>query len=425
MAITINIGKSVFNDLYWQFKNAGQHYQIFYGGASAGKSVFVAQRLVGDLLQGDRNYLVVRNIARTSRQSTFTQVKKIIEGWRLDKLFHINKSDLTVTCNNGYQAIFTGLDDVEKLKSITPAKGVLTDVWIEEATETKEADLLQLERRMRGRSQHSKRIIMTFNPIMRTHWIYKRFFNGVADGQKVFEDNNRLIVHSTYKDNKFLTEQDIEILENETDSYFYDVYTLGKWGVLGDVIFTNWKVSDIDRTGFDNYRYGLDFGYSNDPAAFVELVLDRKHKKLYILNELYERGLTNPELATKIKPVCGRNYVYCDSAEPKSVAELRLNGVNAIGAEKGKDSVLFGIQWLQQYEIIIDKRCQNAINEFQLYQWVKNKQGETLNKPIDKYNHIIDSVRYALSNDMKGEREISYASTGKRRAYARLGGFIG
>ena len=423
MAVIVNIGKSAFNNLYWQFKNADQHYQIFYGGASAGKSVFIAQRLVADLLQGGRNYLVVRNVARTSRQSTFAQVKKIIESWQLGKLFQINKSDLTITCNNGYQAIFTGLDDVEKLKSITPAKGVLTDIWIEEATETVETDLLQLERRMRGRSKYSKRIILSFNPIFRTHWIYKRFFNGVADGQDIFQDKNRLIVKATYKDNKFLTEQDIEILESETDSYFYNVYTLGNWGALGDVIFTNWKVASVDKSVLDNWRYGQDFGFTNDPAAFNELAVNKKRKKIYITNEIYEKGLTNQDLAVKIKPICRDRYVYCDSAEPKSIAELRLNGINAIGADKGKDSILFGIQWMQGHEIIIDPKCQNTINEFQLYQWKKNKQGETLNIPVDKYNHAIDAIRYALSGDMEGRGKIETGSTGHKRDSVALGGF--
>ena len=219
MTIRLKVGKSAFNDLYYPFKSEDRHYQIFYGGSGAGKSVFVAQRLVLDLLQGDRNYLVVRKVARTSRQSTFAQVQKIINTWRIDKLFQTNKSDLTIVARNGYQAFFAGLDDVEKLRSIVPAKGVLTDIWTEEATETEERDLMQLERMTRGKSKYVKRATMTFNPILRTHWIYKRFFKGVADGQKIYKDSGKLIVKATYKDNKFLTEQDIALLENESDKY--------------------------------------------------------------------------------------------------------------------------------------------------------------------------------------------------------------
>lgn len=397
---TVEINKTVFNDIYWRFLHARQHIQIFYGGSGSGKSFFLAQRAVNDLLQGQRNYLILRNVARTSRQSTFTEVQKVIFDWGVSALFKINKSDLTITCQNGQQAIFAGLDDVDKLKSVTPIKGVFTDVWLEEATEAQETDVLQLERRMRGRSRVPKRIALSFNPILRAHWIYKRFFQHISDDQQISQDDDKLILKTIYRDNRFLTDQDVKILEDTTDEYFYNVYTLGNWGVLGDVIFKNWKIEEVSREGLDKFRYGLDFGFTNDPAAFVELVLDPKHKKIYILDEFYELKLTNPELAHKIKPIAENAIVWCDSAEPKSIEELKRHKVNARGATKGKDSVLYGIQWLQQHEIIIDSKCQNTINEFRSYQWQKIKTGETINKPVDRNNHVIDATRYAFSLDM-------------------------
>jgi phage terminase large subunit len=176
--------------------------------------------------------------------------------------------------------------------------------------------------------------------------------------------------------------------------------------VLGDVIFTNWKVKDLsqERKTFDNIRNGLDFGFGADPVAFNRMHYYKKRKRLYILDEFNGHGLTNPQLAKEIKPIVGNERVVCDSAEPKSIMELRnldAHKINAVGAMKGPDSVNFGIQWLQQQEIIIDKRCQNTINEFQSYQWKKNAAGETLRIPVDKDNHHIDGIRYAMEGDME------------------------
>ena len=416
----VEVSKRIFNDIYYRYLQAQQPIQIFYGGASAGKSIFLAQRTVLDLMGGGRNYLILRNVARTSRQSTFAEVKKNLGNWKIEGLFDVNKSDLTITCKNGYQAIFAGLDDVEKLKSITPVKGVLTDIWIEEATEVQRNDALHLERRLRGKSRKRKRMTLSFNPILKSHWIYEDYFQGINSQDQTYEDEEKLIVKVTYKDNKFLSEQDIIRLENTTDEYFYQVYTLGNWGVLGDVIFKNWEIVDsLDVSTFSEFRYGLDFGYSSDPAAFVKLAINNRKKHIYILDELYERGLTNPELAALVKPKIGKSsVVVADSSEPKSIKELQLNGLPCIGAEKGPDSVLFGIQWLQQYKIFILKHCQNAINEFQSYQWQKNKDGESLRRPVDKFNHIIDAIRYACEQDMKGEVDFNVVSTGRRRASA-------
>ena len=171
------------------------------------------------------------------------------------KYYSINKSDMVITCKlNNKQILFCGLDDVEKVKSITPMDGVLERIFIEEATEVKREAYLQLKKRLRGRTQHSKHIFMAFNPILKTHWIYKDFFGQWEDNKTVYEDEDKLIVKTTYKDNIFLTADDRKLLEDETDPYFYNVYSLGNWGVLGNVIFKNWRVEDLsDRIStFDN-----------------------------------------------------------------------------------------------------------------------------------------------------------------------------
>ena len=407
--INVNISRKVFNPVYLDYLTDETRTQIFFGGASSGKSVFVVgQRVVYDLLQGDRNYLIIRNVAGTSRNSTFNEVKKIIVAWKVNEYFKINKSEMIITCANGAQAMFAGLDDVEKLKSITPAKGVVTDILVEEATETTEDDLKQLQKRLRGKSKVKKRMTLVFNPIMQSHWIHNVYFKGKFHDDAFYQDEDLLILKTTYKDNlKFLEKDDIEALENETNEYFYNVYTLGNWGTLGDVIFTNWKVKDLSNMipHFDNIRNGLDFGYANDPAAYNRMHYDKKRKLLYIFKELHEFGLTNPQLADRIKPIIDRERLICDSAEPKSIQELKDHKLNAVGAMKGRDSINFGIQWLQGNQIIIHKECQETINEFQVYQWKKTKQGETINTPVDRDNHHIDDIRYGMEGDMvKGKR---------------------
>jgi len=172
----------------------------------------------------------------------------VINEWELENLFQVNKSDMLITCENGYQIIFAGLDDVEKLKSLTPSRGEITDVWVEEATEIEKNSLKQLYKRQRGGSEKtSKRITLSFNPILQTHWLYKDYFAslGWADEQTEYNNGALSILKTTYKDNKFLTSDDIKDLENETDPYYYSVYTLGNWGILGNVIFTNFRIEDL------------------------------------------------------------------------------------------------------------------------------------------------------------------------------------
>lgn len=390
------------NKKYQPFLTATNWFQIFFGGSSSGKSVFLAQRCVKDLMAGGRNYLIIRNVSDSIRDSVFKEIKKVISDWGLSDYFRIRETNMDVTCKNGYQVLFKGLNDVERLKSITPEKGVITDIWVEEATETAENDIKQLLKRLRGGDEETeKRVTLSFNPINKTHWIYKKYFNNYIEGQ-VYDTPELLIVHSTYKDNDYLTAQDIHGLENEKDKYFYDVYTLGKWGVLGDLIFKNWSVIDIKHSQifktFDRFRHGLDFGYSNDPTAYNRMYYHSATKSLYIVDEVHKEAATNDVIALEIKPYCCNDSVSCDSAEPKSIAELRKYGINATPALKGKDSITHGIQWLQQLKIYIDISCQETKNEFEMYQWQKNKDGEVLNVPIDKFNHHIDDIRYATED---------------------------
>lgn len=395
---------STINSAYLPHLENYARTQIFYGGSSSGKSVFLAQRCVRDLLQGGRNYLVCRAVARTIKRSVFAEIKKAIKAWDVGDRFKINQSDYVITCDNGYQILFTGLDDVEKVKSITPEKGAITDVWIEEATEAQEDDVKQLLRRQRGGDASiPKRLTLSFNPIYITHWLYKKYFGQVGwhDEQTEYNGGDLTILKTWYEHNTFLAPDDIGLLENEPDEYWREVYTLGNWGVLGDVIFKNWQSADLSHmhAQFTNRRNGLDFGFSSDPAALVMTHYDRSRKTIYVFGELYERELTNDVLAEEIKPKLGGDYVVCDSAEPKSIRDLQKFAVNAIGAKKGRDSVNHGIDWLKRQSIIVDASCVNTITELQTYQWKKDRDGNSLRTPVDKNNHAMDALRYAYEEE--------------------------
>ena len=244
----VTIEPDVFNSAYLPHLRDYSRTQIYYGGSASGKSVFLAQRTVCDVMAGGRNYLICRQVGRTIRGSVFTEVCRVISDWGVGRLFAINKTDMLITCSNGYQIIFAGLDDTEKLKSLTPAKGAITDVWVEEATECERNSVKQLYKRQRGGSQETpKRLTMSFNPILQSHWIYTDYFSHInwTDSQTEYKSDDLTILKTIYKDNRFLTSDDVRDLENESDKYYYAVYTLGQWGVLGNVIFANWSIEDL------------------------------------------------------------------------------------------------------------------------------------------------------------------------------------
>lgn len=401
------------NDVYIPYLDCQAQTQIFYGGSGSGKSVFVAKRCVLDVMKGGRNYLICRAVGRSIRKSVMNEIRKAILELEVSQLFTVNRTDGIITCVNGYQIFFSGLDDTEKIKSITPEKGVITDIWIEEATETERSDVQSLRKRLRGGDEKtSKRVTLTFNPIIQDHWIYDEFFlpAGWKETDTEYTSDELSILKTWYIHNHFLTSQDVRELLNEKDDYYRNVYTFGNWGVLGNVIFHNWQVSDLTdlRRHFTNPRNGLDFGYADDPAAYIGTHYDRKHKAIYIYEELYETELTNDILAAEVLKLSGRDRVICDSQEPKSIRELRRHNVHAVGARKGRDSVLFGVQWLRQQTIYIDPRCVNAINEFRHYKW-KEVNGSIVHRsglpvPVDKHNHLIDALRYAYEDEMLARR---------------------
>jgi phage terminase large subunit len=406
----LEICDDMYNPAYLPYLHQSRSTEIFYGGSSSGKSNFIAQRCIENIMEGGHNYLCCRKMGNSITKSVFNELTKAITKLGVDHLFNAVPSQGHITCVNGYQIIFSGLDDVEKVKSITPKLGVITDVWAEEATEISYSDIKQLRKRLRGIATYlgkrvQKRIIMTFNPIYKTHWLYKEYFvpNEWRDDQKEFLSERLSILKTTHLDNEFLDEEDHLLLEEETDKYWYEVYTLGNFGILGDAIFTNWRIADLSKlkSSFDRIRNGLDFGYSSDPNAYVRIHYDKLNKKIYIFNAWQAKKLTNPMIAEKLKPIIGKEPIFCDSAEPKSIAELQADGIDARPVKKGKDSIMHGIKWLQKHEIIVDVTLQGVINEFNTYQWKKDKDGNALPIPTGD-DHFIDGLRYGTESEHTG-----------------------
>lgn len=223
---SVSISKKVFNDVYLPYLDNEDRYLLFYGGGSSGKSYFIVQRYIKKLMSKKMNLLVVRQTGNTNRDSTFALFKQVIRDWNVGSLFDI--TDLRIRCKNGNEVIFRGLDDVEKIKSTTFENGELTDIWVEEATETLEEDINQLKVRLRGGAS-KKQMVLSFNPVNINHWIKRHFIDSKL----------ATVCHSTYKDNKFLTDEDKEVLESfkNSDTYYYNVYCLGEWRSIRKDIF--------------------------------------------------------------------------------------------------------------------------------------------------------------------------------------------
>ena len=374
------------------FKNK-LRYEIPWGGAGSGKSHIIARKLLYRMLNESdvkHNFLIIRKVDRTIKKSVWTLMKNIISIWGLTDQFQFNQTDRTMTWKfNGAQFMFSGLDDVEKLKSI---EGV-TSIWVEEATELNQEDFEQLDLRLRGEFGCLKQISLTFNPISEQHWIKKIFFDSPMEG--VFT------LKTTFLDNHFIDDEYKMVMQNKkvTNPRFYNIYALGNWGTAEGLIFQNVTqrlIREDELTGLDCVQ-GLDFGYTNDPSAFNQTYIDLKNKKIFIFDGFYEKGLSNNAITAKIKELAlHRHMTTADSSEPKSIDAIKAKGVRVQGAQKGKDSINSGIDFLLDYEIILNAHLVEFMTEFNNYSWaIDKKTNKTTNKPVDDFNHFIDSLRYA------------------------------
>ena len=387
--IRLNIARSLFNDAYFPYLFDYSHrYEVYYWGALLGISVFISQKILCKACTSKRKVLIIRKYATTLKDSVFQLFIDQLKKWKIYKFCKVNMSTYTITLPNESVLLFKGLDDPEKIKSITD----ITDIWTEECSELSRDEFTQLDLRLRSQAGNLQ-IFVSFNPVSKQNFVYQKWFvNGTPA--------NTFILHTTYKDNKFLPKEYIEALleKQKSNPTYYKIYALGEFCTLDKLVYYNWKVEDFDHTQIKGkLLIGLDFGYTNDPTALVASVMT--DKKIYIFKEWVDTNKTNPQIAQVIKSLgFQKSAIICDSAEPKSIQELRQNGIYAAReSTKGPDSIIHGIQRLWEYEIIVHPSCTETITEFENYAWQKDKTtGEYINKPIDMFNHCMDALRYSL-----------------------------
>lgn len=392
---------------FWNFRG---RYRVVKGSRASKKSKTTALWYIYNLMKyPEANLLVVRKTFRTLKDSCFTDLKWAVHRCGVDHLWNFTLSPLEATyIPTGQKIYFRGLDDPLKVTSIAVDKGYLCWMWLEEAYEImSESDFDMLDESIRGSTPEGlfKQITITLNPWNEHHWIKKRFFDSF--------DPDILALTTNYLCNEWLDKSDLAVFERMkvNNPRRYQVAGLGNWGIVEGLIYENWKEeaytlitrkeAQEGRKGVirDNLKTvcGLDFGYTNDPTAFVIALLDKDNSRLYIYDEFYEKGLSNKAIAERIKELGYRKErITADSAEPKSIDELKAYGLNVKGAVKGKDSIVHGIQWIQDLEIIIHPRCVNFLTEISNYTWDTDRFGKKLNVPIDDFNHLMDALRYAV-----------------------------
>lgn len=391
------LNPAIFNEwVYNSIADYSKRIEVYYGGAGSGKSYGATQKVLLKALKYRRKVLVIRKIQRTIKDSIWALLIAHLHASGFYDACRVNRSDFEIELPNGSIFIFKGLDDPEKIKSIDG----ITDIVIEEATELTEDDFTQLNLRLRALVDYLQ-IYLMFNPISKKNWVYDYFFVRQLP-------LNVKVVKTTYQDNKFLSDEyreELERLKYRNPAY-YRIYCLGEFATLDKLVFpvyTTKIVSEADIQGLKRW-IGLDFGYINDPSAIVWGYIDTAKKRIYVTGEYVKRGMKNNEIAETMTDLgLHKDKSYGDCAERKSIDEIHDKGVNIEPTEKGKDSIIHGIQWIQQYELIVDERCFKVIEELENYTWKKDKKtGEYVNEPVDTFNHTIDAIRYGLNKYIKG-----------------------
>lgn len=384
---------------FWRFRG---RYRVCKGSRASKKSKTSALWFIVNLMKHPAaNLLVVRATYNTLRNSCFTELKWAIARLGVQQYWQINLSPLEMTyLPTGQKIYFRGLDDPLKVTSITVDVGVLCWLWIEEAYEIdSEESFDTLDESIRGQVPDGlfKQITLTFNPWNEHHWLKKRFFDT--------SDSDVLAKTTNYLCNEFLDDADLRVFERmkRDNPRRYQVAGLGNWGMVDGLVYENFREAEFELSDLpDTARsfFGLDFGYTNDPTAFWAGMVDEKSKKIWVFDEMYERGMSNERIAERITEMgYAKEVITADSAEPKSIDRLRTLGLRRVrAAQKGKDSILSGIDRIQDYELIVHPRCKNFIVEIYNYTWAKDRFGRTINKPIDDFNHLMDAMRYALES---------------------------
>ena len=377
------------------------------GGKGSKKSATTALNFIYRLMQkrfSSANLLVVRQVMNTHRDSTFAQLKWAQEKLHVSHLWKNTVSPMEMEyIPTGQKILFRGFDDVLKLATTTVSKGYLCWVWVEEAYEImSEADFEKLDLSVpRGEIPDHlfKQTTLTFNPWSETHWLKKRFFDHENEAVSTYTTN--------YMINEFLDDTDRAVFERmkETNYRRYDVAGLGNWGIAEGLVYENWTVESFDYRdildGADGWKnqtfFGLDYGYTNDPTAFVAMIVNPIDKIIFIFDEIYQKKMLNSDIAEAIKEKgYAKERIRADAAEPKSNDDLQRLGLSRIQPSvKGKDSVMNGITAIQEYRIVCHPNCVNTARELGSYRFdVKNDS--PINAPVDADNHAMDAMRYAF-----------------------------
>lgn len=392
---------------FWRFKG---RYKVVKGSRASKKSSTQSLRVIYEIVSNPViNWLVVRKTERTLRHSCFAQLKWAMRRLHVEKYFRCSVSPLEITyIPTGQKILFRGLDDPLKVTSITVDSGCLCRLWIEEAYEiTKEDDFNRLDESIRGQLPEGMyhQVVLTFNPWSDRHWLKKRFFDTPS--------SNVLAMTTNYRCNEFLSQSDLLLFEEmKKNPRRYAVAGEGDWGVVDGLVYENWKeqvfdTSEITRRATVKSAFGLDFGYTNDPSAFICLLVDETAREIYVFDEMYQKGMSNDDIGEElVRRGYSKERIRADSAEPKSIAYLRKKYLRRIrAAKKGPDSIMAGVTLIQDYTIIIHPSCVSFITEISNYTWATDKFDNKINKPVDDFNHLMDAMRYAME-DFDGRKGI-------------------
>ena len=394
---------------FWRFKG---RYKAVKGSRASKKSSTQALKAIIEIVENPTvNWLVVRKVERTLRDSCFAQLKWAIHRLQLDRYFKCSTSPLEITyVPTGQKILFRGLDDPLKVTSITVEVGSLCRLWVEEAYEiTSEEAFDRLDESIRGQLPDGMyhQVVLTFNPWSDRHWLKKRFFDEPS--------GNVLAMTTNYMCNEFLSESDLILFEEmKKNPRRYRTAGLGEWGIVEGLVFENWEeqafdVNEVSKRPNVKSAFGMDFGYVNDPSTLFCGLVDTVAREIYVFDEMYEKGMSNEDILSKVSEMgYAKERIKADSAEPKSIRKAGLNRIRA--AKKGPDSIRAGISIIQDYKIIIHPRCVNFITEISNYTWDKDKFDNVVNKPIDDFNHLMDAMRYAMEefDGRKGVRLMTY-----------------
>jgi phage terminase large subunit len=375
----------VFDNNYMAYKNDKYRYVINQGGTSSSKTFSILQLLLLICIKYPVKIDVVGLSVPHLKTGVLNDMPTVCNQFGINFYDNFKESDKVFKYGNG-QIDFLAFDKLGK------AHGGRRDIlYMNEANHLNFNIVEQLMIRTRGK------IFIDYNPT-NAFWVHKNLL--------VNEPDKCLLIKSTYRDNKYLQKSIIDSIESrrgDGNNNFWRVYGMGELGIAEGLIFNNFEQADFDIERFSQYRNGVDWGFSNDPFAFVRCAIEGKN--LYICKEIYKRGMLNKESAPLVKQIIGNEIVTCDSAEPKSVADFREYDISAMSARKGAGSIESGIKFLQSFEhIYIHKDCPNVYDEFCNYQWKLDRNEEPLPQPIDAFNHAIDAIRYALESDMSHNR---------------------